>query len=271
MAECTACARPAPDATICPSCTGQAATYLRRIPWLTEQLTITLTRQARLGDRNGPRSRETPLVYDPRASVDLETFDADLSRWAYAVAEHRDVTVDEPPTPAGLSRWLLRWNGAAAQHPEAGDYVAELDAMVRAAERTIDRAPDQRCLGPCDMPECEAWLYVPMHAVIAYCPNPDCDAEYRVEDRRAWLLEQSVDQLRTAAQLSRELPWIAGVTIDRKRINQWSSRDRLTRYLPGPDDSRAPRFRVGEVIDLARAEAVESASKGVSKGATGAA
>lgn len=266
MAECAAClTRPAPDATICPGCTAQAAGYLRQIPWLTEQLTITLTRQARIGDRNGPRSRETPLVYDPRASVDLETFHVDLGRWATTVAEHRGVQVDEPATPAGLSRWLLRWNGAAAQHPDAGDYVDELAAMVRAAERTIDKAPDLRCLGPCDMPDCEAWLYVGMYADTVACPNPDCDAEYRVEERRAWLLEQTVDRLMTAAEIARDLPWIAGVKIDRKLINKWSSRDQIHRYDPHHADRRgAPRFRVGEVVDRIRADASEKTLRGSS-------
>ena len=264
MAECTACSRPAPDATICRSCTDATATHLRQIPWLYQQLEITLTRQTRIGDRHGARSRETPLMYDPRASVDLETMRTDLALWAREVADHRGVIIDEPVTPHGLSRWLLRWNGAAAQHPQAADYADQIAAMVRAATRTIDRAPDMRCLGPCDIDGCEAWLYVGMYSPIVTCPNPECGAEYRVEERRAWLLEQSVDQLRTAAQLSRELPWIAGITIDRKRINQWNSRGRLTRYLPGPDDPRSPRFRVGEVIDLARGEATERAARGAS-------
>jgi hypothetical protein len=268
MAECSSCSRPAPDATICPSCTGQAAAYLRQVPWLCEQLDITLTRQARMGDRNGPRSTETPVYFDQRASVDLETFRLDLARWATTVAEHRGISIDADNTPAGLSRWLLRWNGAAAQHPDAGDYLAELAAMIRAAERTIDRAPDMRCLGPCDVDGCVAWLYVPVHADIAYCPSPDCDAQYRVEDRRAWLLEQTVDRLMTAAEIARDLPWIAGITIDRKRINRWSSDGRIARHAPHPHDARkAATFRVGEVIDLARAEAMEAATKRSANGA----
>lgn len=259
---CTACTRPAPDATICPGCTAQAAGHLRQIPWLTRQLTITLSRQARIGDRNGPRGRETPLVFDLAASIDLETFQLDLARWALLVAAHRGIVVDAALQPIPLSRWLLRWNGAAAQHPDAGDYLDQLAAMTRSAERTIDRAPDMRCLGPCDVDGCPAWLYVPDHATIAYCPDPDCTAEYRVEDRRAWLLEQTVDRLMTAAEIAAQLPWIAGMKIDRKRINRWSSDGRITRHPPHPRDRReAPTFRVGEVIDLIRAEATEKATR----------
>ncbi len=268
MADCSACAKPAPDATVCRSCADETAKNLRQIPWLTEQLTITLTRQARMGDRNGPRSTETPVFFEQRASVDLETFQLDLARWTADVAEHRGIRVDEPDTPAGMSRWLLRWNGAAAQHPDAADYVSDIAAMVRAAERTIDRAPDMRCLGPCDVPDCEAWLYVPMHAEVAYCPSPECEAEYRVQDRRAWLLEQTVDRLMTAAEIARDLPWIVGAKIDRKLINKWSSRDQITRFDPHPTDLRkAPRFRVGEVIDKIRNEAVEQTAKRAASGA----
>ena len=260
MADCQACTQPSNDATICRNCQDQAAHHLKQIPWLTTQLTITLSRQARIGDRNGPRGRESPLVFDLAASVDLETFQLDLARWALTVAAHRSIAVDAELAPVPLSRWLLRWNGAAAQHPDAGDYLDQLAAMVRSATRTIDRAPDMRCLGPCDVDECPAWLYVPDHATVARCPG--CEAEYRVEDRRAWLLEQTVDRLMTAAEIARDLPWIAGVSIDRKRINRWSSDDRITRYGPHPHDTRkATRFRVGEVIDLARAEATERAAR----------
>lgn len=272
MADCAACSRPAPDATICPGCADQAAVHLRLVPWLVEQLTITLTRQSRMGERNGPRGAETAVPFDHRASVDLETLAAGLARWAGAIAAHRGITVDVPvrqvtlcdgaaasvaipPTAVDLSRWLLRWNGAAAQHPDAGEYVDDLTAMVRAAERTVDRAPDLRYVGPCD--DCGQDLYVGAYAPTVTCGTPGCDAVYPTEERRAWLREQAEDQLRTAAQLSRELPWIAGVTINRKLINLWSSRGRITAYLPHPDNPTAPRFRVGEVIDRAQANVTE--------------
>jgi hypothetical protein len=88
---------------------------------------------------------------------------------------------------------------------------------------------------------------------------------YEVEARRIWLLEAAVDQLRTAAELSRELPWIGGVTIDRKLINQWAVRDRITKFLPHPRDPHGrTRFRLGEVLDLARQTAMERAKAAAS-------
>lgn len=271
MADCTAClVRPAPDARICPGCTDQLANLLKQVPSLHAQLHITLTRQARMGDRGGARSTDTPVVFEQRASVDLETMRTDLSRWAHGIAAHRGITVDQPtrtvalidgttatiagpPDVVELARWLLRWVGAAAQHPDAAEFLDELRAMVQAAERTIDRAPDLHCLGPCDVDGCPAWLYVPLHAQVARCPSPDCDAEYDVAERRAWLLEQTVDRLMTAAEIARDLPWIAGLRIDRKLINKWAGRDRIRRYDPHPADPHAaPRFRVGEVLELLR-------------------
>lgn len=208
------------------------------------------------------------MVFHEGASEDLEIIRELMTRWSRVVAEHRNIVIDTAGSVEDLSKWLLRWVGAAAQLNYAADYLTELDNAIKGAQRTIDRAPDMRCLGPCDVDGCVAWLYVPAGADIARCPSPDCDAEYRVEDRRAWLLEQTVDRLMTAAEIARDLPWIAGTKIDRKLINKWSSRDQLTRYDPHHADKRqSPRFRVGEVIDRIRAETVEKETKRAASGA----
>lgn len=258
MAECTACTRPAPDATICPSCTDQVAGHLRRIPGLVADLQITLTRQARMGSGTGARSADTPVPYDHRASVDLETISVDLHRWAYAVAAHRGVAVDATTEPTALARWLRRWVGAAAQHPDAAELLDELRAMVRAAEHTIDRPPELRYVGPCD--QCGQDLYVLPHAKDAQCRTDGCRATYPIDERRAWLREQAEDQLRTAAQIAHEMPWLAGLDLPaekiRKRINLWAHRARITEYLPHPKDPRqSPRYRVGEVMARFREDA----------------
>jgi hypothetical protein len=83
-----------------------------------------------------------------------------------------------------------------------------------------------------------------------------------VAERRTWLLEHAVDQLRTAAELSRELPWIGGVTIDRKLINQWAVRGRITKFLPHPRDPHGrARFRLGEVLERARETVMERSAR----------
>lgn len=270
MAACDVCTRPTNGSRLCAGCLDQLKSELRTVPWLVAQLDVTLTRQARVGERNGPRSTETPLPYHLGASVDLETLRDGLAMWAEAVARQRGITVDAAREPVPLSRWLLRWAGEAAQHEAAAELHGDILAMTKAARRTIDLSPQRHFVGPCDghraiEPEtvgCGEDLYASMNARTVTCNTDGCGAEYQIESRRAWLLEQAVDQLRTAAELSRELPWIGGVTIDRKLINKWSSRGQITRYLPHPRDTKqAPRFRVGEIIEMARSTASDTATK----------
>lgn len=273
MPECPIDGRPT-ETVLCPGCLDALRAELRQVPWLVRQLTITLTRQSRAGDRNGPRASERPLVFDLNASIDLETLRDGLGHWATQIAQRRGVTVDSPHTPDGYARWLLRWTSEIAGHPDAAELADDITAMTKAARRTIDRAPDLRYLGPCDT--CGHDLYAPVHAEHVDChgevrilddttgeelPPAPCDASYEIASRRIWLLEQAVDQLRTANQLAYELPWIAGVTITAARIGMWAKRGKVTVYLPHPKDERqAQRFRVGEIIEHARAMAVEQAN-----------
>jgi hypothetical protein len=257
--DCVIDGRPT-DTALCRSCLDGLLVELRSVTWLVRQLTITLTRQARVGERHGSRSAETPLPFHHGASVDLESLRDGLSAWAREVAQRRGVTLDADPSPTALARWLLRWPTELASHPEAAELHGDITELTRAARRTIDRSPELRYLGPCDA--CGADLYVPVHAVVATCRGEDCDAAYAVADRRAWLLEQAADQLRTARQLSNELPWIAGVKITAEQIGMWAVRGRVTKFLPHPqDERRAARFRVGEIIEHARKMATERAAR----------
>ena len=258
--DCSIDGRPSNDATICPGCLDQLKAVLRTVPALVDELEVTLSRQARVGTRNGRRGSETPLPFHLRASVDLETLRDGLRLWAGAVAERRGVVLDSPATATGYAAWLVRWSGEVAQHPDAAELHGDVLSMAEAARRTVDLPPTLHFVGPCD--ECGADLYCGAGASTVTCRTEGCGQAYDVAARRAWLLEAAVDQLRTAAELSRELPWIGGVVIDRKLINQWAVRDRITKYLPHPRDPYGrTRFRLGEVLELARATAVERAAK----------
>lgn len=293
MSDCHACSRPVSDANLCRSCLDQLTIELRALiggsnPVILpkkagEQRTIaanrgliaeledTLTRQARTGQRNGGRSAETPMAYHLGASVDLETIRDGLGFWARTIATTRGITVDAARHPAELAAWLLRWSGEIAQHADAAELHGDVLAMTNAARRTIDRAADLRFVGPCDghkasdLPAnstCGEDLYVTMHAREAVCRTEDCKAVYPIEERRAWLLEQAVDQLRTARQLAYELPWIAGITVNVKVIGMWAARGKITKLLPHhADPDQITRFRVGEVIEYARSLAEETASR----------
>jgi hypothetical protein len=266
VTECQIDGRPAPDAVLCRGCLDALKAELRSVAWLVEQLGVTLTRQARVGQRNGPRSAETPLPFHLAASTDLESLADELDMWARAVAKQRGIEVDAAREPVALARWLLRWAGEVAQFPDAAELHAGVLSMTEAARRTVDLPPQKRYVGPCE--DCGNDLYVP--ALGSGTPRfvrcaarverdgdvEACGAEYPLEARRAWLLEQAYDRLLTASEMSRAIRELApGKPISRNLISQWGARGRIARYLPHPRDPHGhTRYRVEDVIIVARGE-----------------
>lgn len=267
VAECTVCRRPSSDAYLCTSCHADLNTALQNIPWLVEELTITLTRQARLTERSGPRATESPLVFHLSASIDLESLQGSLTTWVHAIAHRRGVTVDAGPDSESLARWLLRYPTAIAAHPDAAELHGDILSLTEAAGRTIDRAPKMRYVGPCE--DCNEDLYVPVFdngrlPDTVICRTLDCGAEYPVTERRAWLLEQAYDRVLTAAEMSRCLGELfPGRPINPPLIRQWASRGirvhgldepvKLTKHLPHHADRwRRPRYHVEEVVQIVR-------------------
>jgi hypothetical protein len=280
-ATCSVCTSPT-DLRLCTSCLSRLTADLRsllprevlvndrpvRIPGLVEDLEVTLTRQARIGERSGPRSSEVPLPYHSAASVDLETLRDGLSLWCKTIAGARGVVVDAEHEPGALAKWLLRWSGEIARHDDAAELYGDIRSMIRAAERTVDLPAEKRYIGPCDgvratteVKGCGADLYVMVRPgqtpEYVTCSTEACGGRYPMQSRRAWLLEQAVDRLLTAAEMSRAIrELIPGKPISPNLISQWASRGlrgrRLTPYLPHPrDPHKRTRYRVGEVIEFA--------------------
>lgn len=262
MPTCPVDARPTEN-VLCPGCAASLTTELRQIPWLVEQLNITLTRQARIGDRNGPRGSERPLPYDHAASVDLETVHDTLALWCTEIAERRSIT---PPTGSSsdLARWLMLWPSDLAGHPDAAEMHGQILSIAASARRTIDRRPDLRFVGPCDShgaetvgteysQGCGKEMYAHPRAIYVTCRTLDCGASYPMDMRRAWLLEAAYDRLLTAAEMSRAIrELVPGKDVTPNRISQWAARGRITKYLPHPrDPHKRARFRVEDVIVLA--------------------
>jgi hypothetical protein len=275
VAECVIDGRPAPDARLCNGCLDALKAELRAIPDLVQQLDITLTRQARIGERNGPRSTETPLPFHAGASVDLEALRDTLHYWCKTIAEKRGVHLDADIQPDQLARWLLRYPTEAAQLEDAAELFENIHSMTKAARRTIDLAPDRRFLGPCDSCGEDLFIWVTPGRLPekVHCANEECDFSTSVQERRAYLLEAAYDRLLTAAEMSRAIrELVPGQTrpVSANTISQWASRglsttggrQTLTKYRHHPKDPscqctppepcRRPRFRVEEVIQFAR-------------------
>lgn len=254
-----ACGQPVPDATICRDCTGKLGRDLAAIPWLVEQLDLSLSRQTASERQDGGRSAETPMPYDLGASDALEMLGVVLRRWSRALG------VD---TRWGMSDALATHLDDLRQHADADRAVIDIGGAVAKARRTIDRRPERWFAGPCDgngytirgqgAPEqgCGEWLYARPEARDVKCKA--CTTVYDVEMRRAWMLEAAEDYLCTAKMLSRFVSRF-GAPVKANTITQWRRRGRLEQR--GVDQNRDPLYRIGDVLSLVHGENVRAAAK----------
>ncbi|MBF6291819.1 hypothetical protein IU454_08070 [Nocardia farcinica] len=116
---------------------------LAELPSLCDDLTIAVTKQARLGGRRlGKRKRvEEPLPYDPHAAEAAEALHAVLVGWVRLVCEHRAIDYAGPRSTAGLARWLHRHLIALAMTPGSETALSEIQEAKRAAETVVCPPP----------------------------------------------------------------------------------------------------------------------------------
>ncbi|TQM29852.1 hypothetical protein [Nocardia bhagyanarayanae] len=113
------------------------AELLREIPDLAEDLTISMTKQARNGARRDFRMHrrpgEQPLPYNPAAARAADALHAELVSWVRLACEQRGLDYTGSPTTAGLARWLDRNLIALAMTEGAEDAPARIRGVVEAA------------------------------------------------------------------------------------------------------------------------------------------
>jgi hypothetical protein len=252
------CGKPAHDAFVCEQCTDDLARALGDVPWLSEELDVTIAHQQgidyrRLGGATGgqkPSERPSPVTW---SAADARThLKALLVSWALFCADERvrnsspHIGLPEDNLPA-LSRWLMwRVNGLALLEIGA-EAVDELTSAVAHCHRLIDRPADRQYLGTCDL--CvDGRLYARAHSTWARCDS--CDASVDADTVRKRLLVELDDRLCTAAEiahLSTYLGLKAGRDQVRKRINQWHTRGQLAK---AHSFSTEATFRFGTVYEL---------------------
>lgn len=251
---CTApqCDNPTHDGHLCANCIGTLRRDLDAVPWLVEDLMVTISRQDRLGDASGGRrTDERPLPLRLNAVEAKRDMADTLHSWAAHVAGRRGIPA--PPHKAlEAAAFLARYTGEVQDDPRAGDLADEIGYAVLTAQRAVDKPLAHRFVGPCD--RCGADLYCHPRAKVVACPNtPECDAEYNVEDRREWLLQKAEDQLLTAAELSRALPNLLQQPLTASAIRGYARRhgDKLPQKAPhAKDPNKSPRYRVGDLLAL---------------------
>lgn len=275
-----ACGRPSRDATICAGCGFELDAAIAEIcepHGLAYDLDIALTRQARLGDRNGSRPTETSVPYDKRASDAGKHLKGVLVGWARLVAEELGIYSDtnrrgigptcrrcdhascraipaipQPPDNlAGLATWLRPRVGWMRHHPAGAEAHDEILDAVKRARRVCDRPAEKIYAGPCD---CGEDLYARLGAPYVTCRGEAHDQPilWEVEARRVWLLESARDVLATTTEISRALTRYSK-DVSPSAIRGYVKRDRLVakgeRSVPGRKDP-LPLYKLGDVLDI---------------------
>lgn len=259
------CGRPLRDvATTCQTCGDQLARSLSEVPWLTEELDISTTRQQgidyrRVGNSGKgakkPSERPSPVSWGPsEARTHLKAL---LVSWVLLCASdgvrHREATdrLPDDNLPA-LSRWLLSRVDGLLLHDAGSDAVDEITHAVTRCHRLIDRPADRQYLGACGLCT-QGRLYSRPGSQWATCES--CDTAQDAEQIRARLLNELKDRLCTASEIAR-LSTYLGLQADReqvrKRINQWATRKLLEKHASIADETT---FVFGEAYELlARAD-----------------
>lgn len=254
MTDCR-CGRPTRDeAYVCDTCADGLSRALGDVPWLADELEITITKQRGLPTEGGPAGSETPLPWHEAAADARRTLHGLLVTWARFCEEEQvrhssyAVGLPEDNLPA-LSRWLMwRVDGLTLRDigPEA---VEEITAAVANCERLIDRRPDRWYAGPCvqevEGSACGADLYAKRATGDVTCRS--CGAVYDVAARREWLLAEAEDRLADCAAIARAVSWLGSEPLTHDRVRKWAQRGRL---IPKGHDGRRPLYRIGDAIDL---------------------
>lgn len=259
-----ACTRVMPGhLTVCRACSAGLLRDLADVPSLDLHLDITLTRQARLGERGAGGGRGDALPWDQRAREARAVLRSALVGWVRVLQADEDRLgpvcpscehpscrwIDASRTPAdtlpALARWLIRHRRTLLGHPAVEEAVDELTDAVHQARRAIDRPVGTWYAGPCGVADCTADLHARHGAHAIRCRR--CGATHDTAAREAWLMEQVRDQRDTAAGVARALQGFhPGLTPE--MIRGYAQRLRL--FPAGVDVGGRPLYRIGDVRDL---------------------
>lgn len=243
-----ACQLPALNGFLCRNCTDVLTRDLKAIPWLLEELEVTLSRQDRLSEGSDRSSDEQPLPLNMRAVEVRIDLNAVLAAWALHTAGRFD-GLDRTVvwTELRLAQYLLAHVGDLLTDPAAGQCADEISDIRRRAQRAIDKPVQQVFAGPCDL--CARDLYAHPSKAEVKCKNPECEAIYPIEARRRWLLGKAEDQLLPATEMSRALSGLLQKPITGSMLRGYAHRGRITAHPPIKKDGPA-LYRVGEVRDI---------------------
>lgn len=232
------CGRPTRD-YVCQDCGDSLARALGEVPWLDDELEITVTRQKGVdyrqasGGKGAKKPTERPSPVNWGASEARAHLKALLVSWAlFCEAEHVRNSSPYPGLPGdnmpALSRWLL-WRVDGLTMLEIGaEAVDEITSAVAHCHRLIDRPPDQEFAGPC---QCGRDLYRKPNAKTVVCRQ--CETEYDVESLGKWMHEQMVGRLVTIREGSLLLGKL-GMPTAIRTLQHWGAKGWIVQHASDP-------------------------------------
>ncbi len=262
------------DAYTCDDCLSKLARALGEVPWLLDQLEVSMTKirgvdytamgesksdqnyAKRDVDDDGDKKADaaTRLPYNDRASDAARNLRHVLTTWARFCEEdgvRHQSPMDGLPEPddgdqvstQALSRWLL-WRVDGLGLVDLGsEVVSDVTRAVGRCRGAIDGPVDKVYGGPCD---CGRDLYGKVNAAIFVCQG--CGRDFPVEQRHAEMWAEAFERLFTATEAS-TLLGLYGSPTPRNTIVKWHERGRVLAH--GTDEANHPLYRLDELAALA--------------------
>jgi hypothetical protein len=159
--------------------------------------------------------------------------------------------------------WLRHARTTEQGAPYAADVFREIGDCAARMRSLVDGPKEQRFLGPCGAPQwvenlggeagcrelegppCEGDVYGVAGAQTGRCRT--CKTEYQQADRHDWIDSVRRDWLYHASEIAEAYPEIKAAT-----VRKWFERGLIVSH---GEHKGGPLFKVGEVLDLAAADA----------------
>lgn len=267
--------RPTPDGYACPSCAGRADDKLADIIDLVPDARLVAAGLVRRGGGSGSNKPGSRPPLNDHATDAVDEVQNTLTTLARDIAETRGLIV---PRPRRLghdpiivaAQWLasqIEWlrHAIDGNEPYAIAAFDEIGFCAGRLRGLVNGPGEQKFLGPCgatvawdeddnEIPRdepCEGDVYAHLGAKEGACRA--CGARWATAKREAWL----DGEVRSHAFRAAHIAEAYGVRANTIRV--WADRGRLTAH--GHDGEGRPLFNVGEVLDLAAADAARRAGE----------
>ena len=255
------CGRPTRDqAFVCDTCWGHYTRALAEIPFIVDELTVSVARIHAAVIDGGAPSAEHPLPYNPKAADLLRHLHAQLGTWARFCHEEGLHPGDLPPDNAkAISAWLLDCHRLKL-HDIAPEAVDEITDTVAEGRRIIFWKRRNRIyLGTCErsvvdpdteetlVEACPGEVYANDGEDVGHCD--ECGQGVTVVVWRANLEDRLSGHLATAAEIARLSTYLglpASRETVRRKVLYWARHKRIQPHTREPE----PLYRYGDVRSL---------------------